>query len=78
MTFPVLRIVVLLGVNRRLHRAAMPKNRVRARTGCRLHAHWEPYHTFFREGSEIKWLRSETFLFWRAAGAKNFCPGDPK
>ena len=37
-------------------------------SGRLMHAHWEPYHTFFREGSEIKWLRSETFLFWRAAG----------
>ena len=28
----------------------------------------EAYHTYTCEGSEIKWLRSETFLFWRAAG----------
>ena len=27
---------------------------------------------FFREGSEIKWLRSKAFLFWRAAGGENF------
>ncbi len=32
---------------------------------------------FFREGSEIKWLRSETFLFWRAAGEEIFALEPP-
>ena len=42
-----------------------------------MHAHWGLYHTFFREGSEIKWLRSETFLFWRAAGEEIFALETP-
>ena len=35
------------------------------------------YHTFFREGSEIKWRRCETFLFRRAAGEENFAQMPP-
>ena len=48
-----------------------------AATRWRPHAHWEAYHTFPFKGSEIKWLCSETFLFWRAAGEENFALEPP-
>ena len=41
----------------------------------RTHAHREAYHTFFREGSEIKWLSARRRRPISAPQAKKNCPG---